>query len=117
MKKPKKVKEFYFKDINHEDLLKEIDDQIPIKLKYNENLINRVCARYPYLSKTEVSIIVLNIFKGFRDMLVLGNIMNFHNLFFDTKLYFFDYLHKGRKLPAMKIKISTPPKLKKIKED
>ena len=37
---------------------------------------------------------------------------NFNNLFFDTKLHFFEHRRKGRILPALKVKISTPPPLR-----
>ncbi len=112
MKKPKTVKEFSYKEISHEDFADELNKTIPVNLKYNEDLVERIHARYPFISKTQISIILTGVFQTFRDSLVVGNILNFHNLFFNTKIHIFDFTKKGHKVPAMKIKMSTPPKLK-----
>lgn len=90
-----------------------LNDNYPISLKHNEALINRVHARYPLLDKSEVGIIVKAVFASFRDLLVLGKILNFHNLFFDCKLLVFEYRLGSRILPALKVHIDTPPKLRK----
>jgi hypothetical protein len=84
----------------------------PISLKYNENLINRVYARYPLIEKHQVSMIVKAIFQSMRDLLVLGKVLNFNNFFFDAKFHFFDYHKNGRILPSLKVKISTPPPMR-----
>ena len=114
MKKPKKVKRYVFKDLSHQEMVNELNTEYPIDLRYNENLVNRVYARYPLVDKTTVSIIVKAIFQSFRDLLVLGKVLNFNNLFFDTKLHFFDHCRDGHILPSLKVKISTPPPLRKI---
>jgi len=95
-------------------MVDKLNDENPIDLKYNEDLVNRIHARYPLITKTQVSIIVKAVFKSFRDLLVLGDILNFNNLFFDTKLHFFDYRSNGHILPSLKVKISTPPPLRKL---
>jgi len=114
MKKPKKVKEYYFKEITHQEMVEKMNTEYPINLKYNEDLVNRVHARYPFIDKTQVSIVVKAIFQSFRDLLVLGKVLNFNNLFFDTKLHFFDHRRDGHILPSLKVKISTPPPLRQI---
>jgi hypothetical protein len=90
-----------------------LNEELPVKLKYNEDLVNRVHKRYPYLDKTSVSIIVRGIFQSLRDLLILGKVLNFNKLFFDTKFHFFDHGKKGHILPFLKVKISTPPPLRK----
>lgn len=112
MKKPKVVKPFFFQDLSHREMVDLINSDLPISLKHNESLIDRVHARYPLIEKSEVSIIVKAIFQSFRDLLVLGKVLNFNNLFFDAKLHFFDYRKDGRILPSLKVKISTPPPLR-----
>jgi hypothetical protein len=112
MKKPKRVKPFSFKDMSHQQMVDLVNNENPIKLKYNEDLINRVYARYPLIDKSQISIIVKAIFQSFRDLLVLGKVLNFNNLFFDAKIYFFDYRKDGHILPSLKVKISTPPPLR-----
>lgn len=113
MKKPKTIVPFSFKDQSHQQMVDYLNDNYPISLKHNESLVNRVYARYPLLDKSEVGIIIKAVFSSFRDLLVLGKILNFNNLFFDTKLHFFDYRRGGRILPSLKVRISTPPKLRK----
>lgn len=112
MKKPKTVKPFHFKELTHQQMVDLLNEENPVNIKYNETLVNRVYARYPLISKSEVSLIMKSLFQSMRDLLVLGRVLNFNNLFFDTKLHFFDYHKDGRTLPALKVKISTPPPLR-----
>jgi len=112
MKKQKIVRPYYFKDMTNEDVLNILNTENIVNIKYNEDLVNRVYSRYPLISKTEVSIIVKAVFQSFRDLLVLGKVLNFNKLFFDAKLHFFDYRKNGRILPSLKVKISTPPTIK-----
>ena len=113
MKKPKTIVPFAFKDKTKQQMVDQLNDQYPVSLKHNEDLVNRVHDRYPLLDKSEVGIIIKAVFSSFRDLLVLGKILNFHNLFFDAKLHFFNYRRDGRILPSLKVRISTPPKLRK----
>lgn len=113
MKKQKTTMPYVFKDMTHQDMVDKLDTEMPIKLKHNEDLINRVYARYPLIKKSEVSLIVLRVFQGIRELLILGKILQFNKLFFDTKLLVFDYRKDGAILPAVKVHISTPPPLKK----
>ncbi len=114
MKKIKTTKPFWFKDLTHQEMVDKLNIEYPVNSKYNEDLINRVHTRYPIISKAQVAVIVNSIFQSFRELLILGKVLNFHNLFFDTKMHFFDYRKNGRILPALKVKISTPPKLRKL---
>ncbi len=113
MKKPKTVVPFSFKDMTHQQMVDYLNEKYPISLKHNEDLVNRVYARYPLLDKSEVGIIIKAVFASFRDLLVLGKVLNFNNLFFDTKLHFFEYRRSGHILPSLKVRMSTPPKLRK----
>ncbi len=112
MKKPKIVKPFHFKGLSHQEMVDLLNEENPVNIKYNEALVNRVYARYPLIPKAEVSLIIKSIFQSMRDLLILGKVLNFNNLFFDTKLHFFDYHKEGHILPALKVKISTPPPLR-----
>jgi hypothetical protein len=112
MKKLKTVNPFYFRDQTHQQIVDQLNTDHPVNIKYNEDLVNRVHDRYPLISKTQVSIIVKSVFQSFRDLLVLGRVLNFNNIFFDMKLHFFDYRKNGHILPSLKVKISTPPPLR-----
>ena len=113
MKKQKTVSPFFFKEQSNQQMVDDLNDHYPISLKHNEDLVNRVHARYPLLDKSQVSFIIKAVFASWRDLLVLGKVLNFNNLFFDTKLHFFTYRRDGRILPSLKVRISTPPKLRK----
>lgn len=113
MKKPKIVKPFYFKDLTHQQMVDSLNYQYPISLRYNEDLINRIHLRYPSLNKPSIALIVTEVFQSFRALLILGKVLNFNTLFFDTKLHFFDYRKGGHILPSLKVKISTPPKMRR----
>jgi hypothetical protein len=113
MKKLKTIKAFFFTDSTHKETYDRISKELPIGIKYNNDLVNRIYDKYPLLSKTEISIIVKLAFESIRELMVLGKILNFNNLFFDTKFHFFAYRKAGRILPALKVKISTPPPMRK----
>lgn len=113
MKKQKTVKPFYFKDLSHQQMVDQLNTDLPVSTKYNEDLINRIHQRYPTINKYSVALIVREVFQSFRAFLILGKVLNFNNLFFDTKLHFFDYRKDGHILPSLKVKVSTPPKLRR----
>lgn len=102
MKKQKTIKEFFFTEDN---VLRELNTTLPIKLRYLEGLIERVYKRYPLLNKSEVAVIVKAAFEALRELLVSGCVLNFNKFVFDMKLHFFgDMLH-----PSVKVKLTTPP--------
>jgi hypothetical protein len=112
MKKPKIVKEYVFKEMSHADMMDYLNETLPVSLKNNVDLVDRIHSRYPLLDKSQISFVVRAIFQSIRDLLVLGKVLNFNNLFFDTKLHFFDHRRDGHILPALKVKIATPPPLR-----
>lgn len=114
MKKQKVVSPFEFYELSHQQVADLLNRDHPISLKYNQDLVERVYQRYPLIDKSEVGIIVKAIFSSFRDLLVLGKVLNFNNLFFDTKLHFFQHRRDGHILPSLKVRISTPPPLRKL---
>ena len=114
MKKQKTTSPFWFKGMTHQQMVNILNEEYPVNLKYNEDLVNRVYLRYPMLDRTSISIIIKAVFQSLRDLMVLGSILNFHKLFFDCKLHFFDYRKNGHILPSLKVKISTPPNLRKL---
>jgi hypothetical protein len=114
MKKLKTVKPFFFTDLDHQQVVDLVNYERPVNIKYNEDLVDRVYARYPLINKTQVSIIVKAVFQSLRDLLILGKVINFNNFFFDTKLLTFAHRRGGRILPSLKVQISTPPPLRKL---
>jgi hypothetical protein len=113
MQKLKTIVPFGFKDQTNQQMVDYLNDNYPISLRNNEGLVNQVHARYPLLAKSEVGIIIKAVFASFRDLLVLGKILNFNNLFFDTKLLVFTHTENGVIFQALKVHITTPPKLRK----
>jgi hypothetical protein len=113
MKKPKTVKSFYFTDHTPSQMVEEIDKKLPISIVRNEDLIDRIHQKYPDINKSSVALIVKEVFRSFRTFLVLGKVMNFNKLFFDCKLLFFPYRKNDHIVPSLKVKISTPPQMRK----
>lgn len=112
MKKAKTVAPFSFREESKQEVVDLLNQDYPVNLKYNEDLINRIHQKYPIISKTDVALIVKAAFQGIRDLLVLGKVLNFNTLFFDAKLHFFQYRQRGNILPSLKVKISTPPPMR-----
>lgn len=113
MSKSKTVAPFFFKDQTHQEMVDDLNANFPISLKKNEGLVNQVHTRYPLLAKSEVAFIIKAVFASFRDFMVLGKILNFNSFFFNTKFHFFEHRRNGRIFPCVKVRISTPPKLRK----
>lgn len=114
MKKPKTVKPFYFQDQSHQQVVDYFNKYYPISLKNNQELVERVYQRYPLIDKSEVGVIIKAVFSSFRDLLILGKVLNFNKLFFDTKLSIFAHRRGGVIFPSLKVHISTPPPLRKL---
>lgn len=70
-----------YKDRTPEDVVDLLNKKIPISLKYNEDIINRIHAKYPLLSKTEISVVVLGVFQTIRDLLILNKEISVNGLF------------------------------------
>ena len=80
----------------------------PVEIIISENGLTSLSSKGTYSLKTVI--IIKSIFQSMRELLILGKILNFHNLFFDTKLHIFNHNNKLR--PALKVKMSTPPSLR-----
>ena len=71
--------------------LKEVLDTMaserPIKLIYNEDLLNRIHNRYPTLTKTEITLIVKAIFEEIRYAIFSNKIIRIYKIFSEFKSY------------------------------
>lgn len=111
MKQAHRIKPFFFTSPN---ILQELEQEMPIKLKKLENLIDRVHRRYPIISKMEVALIIKTAFEGMRELLVSGCILNFNRFVTDMKLHFGTH---GPRFAKVKVKLMTSPQLKEISHD
>jgi hypothetical protein len=114
MKKPKTAPPFHFLDVSPQQVIDLLNEDYPISLHDNQELVERVYQRYPLISKKEVFTIIKIIFVSIRELLILGKILNFNGLFFDMKLLLFAHRKKGVIFPALKVHVSTPPPLRKL---
>src|SRR5579885_1443629 len=103
---------YTFRNKSRQQMVDELNTERPVSLKYNEDLVNRVYARYPVIDKSEVGLIIKAVFSSIRDLWILGNILNFNNLFLGAKLHFFQRPGGGRILPSLKVRLATPPHLR-----
>jgi DNA-binding protein len=68
------------------EMLAEINQRFKISLQNNEDLVNRVYERYPYLTKAEIALIIKETFTSIRDLLFSGEIINLKGFLYDLKL-------------------------------
>ena len=94
--------------MTREHFCKVLNEKYPVKLRYNEDLINRIHARYPLVDKAQIAIVVRGTFESFRDFLFAGKIINLYTLFFDFKAFVYQ---KSKKL-SLKSSIKTPSEIK-----
>lgn len=107
------IHSFSFKGMTKQEVVDFLNEEYPINSKGNSDLIERVYARYPLISKTEIVEICNNTFGAIRDLLVLGKILNFFGLFNQTKFHFVKSRNQFREdIIRFKINIATPPGLK-----
>ena len=108
-----KVENFRYKDKSHREVYEIIEKELPISMKNNEDLIDRVHERYPILSKTEISIIVKAVFSSLRELLIMGKIVNIRTVLAYMRLAFNKAIFKRKKPQVnVKIKMHTPDELR-----
>lgn len=105
---------FFFKDLSHEQVASLFNNEYPVDIRHNEDLVNRIFAKYPLIDKSHISIIVKATFQSIRELLILGKILNFNGLLFDMKLFFFAHCRNMVIFPSLKVEVTTPPPLRKI---
>jgi nucleoid DNA-binding protein len=105
------IKPFYFKDKTHEEIADILDEEYPIILKYNKDLINRVYERYPVIEKYKIALIINTFFSCLRSNLILGKMISFESMFNNMHLDF--HLREKEKTQiALSAKLLTPMKIK-----
>lgn len=108
MKKVKIAPVFHFKEQSKEDMIESLNAEFPLNLKDLAPLVDRIHEKYPYIDKSEISLIVKATFESIREFLVLGYVINFNKFLFDMKLHFYRIKEKI----GVKVKAKTPPKFK-----
>ena len=119
MKKQKPVEApptFAYKNLTHKQVVALVNEEFPISLRKNEDLINRIYERYPIIEKAEIAIIVKAIFSSIRDNLILGRLLRFREFIGDVHLHFCTYPKNGVKFPVLIVKIKTPAEVRKIEQ-
>ena len=103
-----KIINFVFKDKKPEEIVDIVNKEIPLSLKHQQDLIDRIYIKYPYVKKYEIAVVVMAVFDIIRQSLILGEVINFYNLFMNAKLLFFNSSF-GKPL-KLKIKNKTSKK-------
>ncbi len=91
-----------------EDLILDINEKYPIRLKGHEDLINRIYTKYPYVKKPIIIGIVVKIFETMRECLIRGEILNIRKGFTGFQLMAYCKRYKGKIYPALKTRMNTP---------
>jgi hypothetical protein len=105
----KKIKEsnFYYLK-TYQEVVDLINKELPISLKFNEDLVNRVHEKYPLISKAETAVIIKGVFQTMRDILVSNRVIHLAGVFCHVKFKVFKRLG----IPAVSCFIFTPNHLK-----
>lgn len=108
-------KSFSFTNRSNKEMADEVNEEYPIQLVRNQDLVERVFQRYQVLGKAEVAIIVKAVFTCMRELLILGKVLNLNKLFADVKLKFWMSHGGGQPIPIpyCKVSTSTPKKMRK----
>lgn len=115
----KETMPFFFQGESHQEMVKKINDKLPIQMIELEEIINRVYNRYPLISKSEVTLIIKTVLEGWREILILGETLSLPNVIFNMKLHFFVHMRKKILHPALKTRLGSSITIKKrnIKND
>jgi hypothetical protein len=97
-----------------DNIINEIGEKFPIKLKYIEKLINKTHAKYPALSKIEVIFIVKAFFECLRDELLIGNLVSINGFLSGMHLISFTRQNKDKQYRVIKVKAKTPRKIRYV---
>lgn len=79
---------FCYKHKSYQEVVDIINDELPIKLVHNQDLIDRVSEKYPLLTKAEIAVIVKGTFQTIRDVIISNKILNINNFLCHSKIYF-----------------------------
>lgn len=90
-----------------------LNNKLPINLGGLEKIINSVHARYPILSKTEISLIVKALFEELREQLVHGNTINLLNIGSGIRIHTYCKLYSTKLVGNVRVQVNTPPGLKR----
>lgn len=105
-----KPNEISFKDITNDEFCDLINKLVPIDLRNNSDLIDRVSAKYKMVDKTEIAIVILAFFKALRSSLCLNKTITIANLFSNCRIA----VQNKFAQVAVKIYLSTADSIRKI---
>lgn len=97
----------YTKDISYDDLIQEINKSFPVKIKI-KNIVNDIHEIYPLIPKSDIALIIRNLFLTIREQVLFGNKINVKYIFneFHLKIIkknnFFCLEGKGKTLPKVR---------------
>jgi nucleoid DNA-binding protein len=101
---------FFFKKLDRFQMAEMVDDKLPISLRNQSGLIDRVHARYPIIEKQFVVAIIKAAFEVIRERLILGEVIDLPGIVNAMWLYF--NRSKGNSVRA-RIKTHTPEEIEK----
>jgi len=109
------VKPFFFKNKSAQEVVDFLNENYPVSLtNRNNDLIDRIAARYPIISREQVKIIVEKFFTVCREKLILGHNLNIKKIFHDTSLFFYTRELNNKVSACLRVRMKTPKFLKII---
>lgn len=93
---------------NHDDLMKLISKNFPIKIKSIDSVITRIHEQYPVVDRSVVSSVVQAFFATMRDEMLSGKLLNFAKYLPAMGIF----IYSRNESTVIKTKIKTPESLK-----
>ena len=97
---------------NNSNLQRLVNERLPISLRYQKGLVERIHNLYPHLPKYKVAVIIQSFFEIVRDALLADKHITIKRIFGRMRLNFFLHDYKGITYPMVKVSLSTPKAIK-----
>ena len=97
---------------NNSNLQRHVDERLPISLRYQNDLLERIHNLYPHLPKYKVAIIIQAFFETVRGLLLADERVTIKRIFSMMHLTFYLHKYKGITYPMVKVSLSTPKAIK-----
>lgn len=101
----------YFKSLD----INNLNDDLPLKLKALEPMVENIYKKYPVISKGEISLIIKMFMEEIREQLLQGYSINVYQCLLNMKLYTYCKLNNDKLLSNVRIQVNTPKRIKYAK--
>lgn len=95
--------------------IKKFNNDLPIKIDTLENIIAQVTKQYPFITESEIKLIVFYFLEEIREQVIQGNSINIEEFLHNMKLYTFCKIKYNKLEVNARIQVNTPKFFRKLK--